>query len=99
MGMRSVSRFTQDRRLVFPLPEGPTSAVILPCGYVDRMPESLWDSGRALSIHIYDLSMNVPGGDSKAYASALILILILIMTNSMATWIGNNWLSRHLRIA
>ncbi len=76
-----------------------TAALIFTSGYVDRMPESLWDSGRTLSIHIYDLSMNVPGGDSKAYASALILILMLILTNSMSTWIGNNWLARHLRTA
>jgi len=76
-----------------------TAALIFTSGYVDRMPESLWDSGRALSIHIYDLSMNVPGGDSKAYASALILILLLVLTNSISTWIGNNWISRHLRTA
>ena len=76
-----------------------TAALIFTSGYVDRIPESLWDSGRALSIHIYDLSMNVPGGDSKAYASALILIIILIMTNSVSTWIGNHWLSRGLSAA
>ena len=39
-----------------------TAALIFTSGYVDRMPSSLTDSGRALSIHIYDLSMNVAGG-------------------------------------
>ena len=55
-----------------------TAALIFTSGYVDRMPESLSDSGRSLSVHIYDLSMNVPGGDSNAYASALVLIVILL---------------------
>ena len=76
-----------------------TAALIFTSGYVDRMPESLWDSGRALSIHIYDLSMNVPGGDAKAYASALILVMILILINTLATVIGSHWVSRHLKIA
>lgn len=40
-----------------------TAALLFTSGYVDRMPESFGDSGRALSIHIYDLSMNVAGGE------------------------------------
>ncbi|MEJ2231203.1 MAG: ABC transporter permease subunit [Nitrospirales bacterium] len=31
-----------------------TAALIFTSGYVDRMPESLLDSGRALSVHIYE---------------------------------------------
>ncbi|MEQ9235019.1 phosphate ABC transporter permease PstA [Coleofasciculus sp. E2-BRE-01] len=69
-----------------------TAALIFTSGYVDRMPESLFDSGRALSIHIFDLSMNVAGGDANAYASALILILLLLLINSTAAWIANYWL-------
>ena len=65
-----------------------TAALIFTSGYVDRMPTSLWDSGRALSIHIYDLSMNVPGGDTHAYASTLVLIGLLFMINVGAMWVG-----------
>lgn len=68
-----------------------TAALIFTSGYVDRMPESLFDSGRALSIHIFDLSMNVAGGDANAYASALILILLLLLINSTAAWIASSW--------
>jgi len=68
-----------------------TAALIFTSGYVDRMPESLLDSGRALSIHIFDLSMNVAGGDANAYASALILILLLLLINSTAAWIASSW--------
>jgi len=68
-----------------------TAALIFTSGYVDRMPESLWDSGRALSIHIYDLSMNVPGGDANAYASAFVLIALLLVINTSSQWIGHHW--------
>ncbi|MFW7377701.1 MAG: phosphate ABC transporter permease PstA [Oligoflexus sp.] len=73
-----------------------TAALIFTSGYVDRMPESWLDSGRALSIHIYDLSMNVPGGDANAYATSLILILLLIVINSVATGMSRFWSRRRL---
>jgi len=58
-----------------------TAALIFTSGYVDRMPESIMDSGRALSVHIFDLSMNVPGGDRQAYATSAFLILALLGIN------------------
>ncbi|MFN6566365.1 phosphate ABC transporter permease PstA [Dendronalium sp. ChiSLP03b] len=73
-----------------------TAALIFTSGYVDRMPESLLDSGRALSIHIFDLSMNVSGGDANAYASASILLLLLLSINGTAAWIAENWLQRRI---
>lgn len=54
-----------------------TAAVLFTSGYVARTPHSLLDPGRVLSVHIYDLSMNVAGGDSRAYATALVLIAVL----------------------
>lgn len=71
-----------------------TAALIFTSGYVDRMPESLLDSGRALSIHIFDLSMNVPGGDANAYASALVLVFLLLATNGTASWLATYSLHR-----
>ena len=70
-----------------------TAALIFTSGYVDRWPSSVHDSGRALSIHIYDLSMNVPGGNETAYATALILVLILILTQRTATVLIERFLS------
>jgi phosphate transport system permease protein len=61
-----------------------TAALIFTSGYVDRMPGSLLDSGRALALHIFDLSMNVPGGDQPAYASALVLVVLLLCINFLA---------------
>lgn len=68
-----------------------TAALIFTSGYVDRMPESLLDSGRALSVHIYDLAMNVPGGETNAYASAAVLILIFLAINLIAAWVNQVW--------
>lgn len=61
-----------------------TAALLFTAGYVTRMPSSLSDSGRALSVHIYDLSMNVPGGTSRAYTTALVLLGLLLALNAAA---------------
>jgi len=73
-----------------------TAALIFTSGYVDRMPGSLMDSGRSLSIHIYDLSMNVAGGNAHAYGSALVLILLLLVINAAASQMAERWLQRKL---
>lgn len=73
-----------------------TAALIFTSGYVDRMPESLLDSGRALSIHIFDLSMNVSGGDAHAYASALVLVVLLLAINGTAAWLAEHRLRRRI---
>lgn len=71
-----------------------TAALLFTSGYVDRMPESLLDSGRALSIHIFDLAMNVPGGESNAYSSAVVLIVLLLIINWAAAWGADRWVRR-----
>ncbi|MBB3059918.1 phosphate ABC transporter permease PstA [Microbulbifer rhizosphaerae] len=73
-----------------------TAALIFTSGYVDRIPGSLLDSGRALAVHIYDLSMNVTGGDAAAYASALVLIALIALLNVLAQALTDNWLSRRI---
>lgn len=71
-----------------------TAALIFTSGYVDRAPASVFDSGRVLSVHIFDLSMNVAGGDRHAHASALILIIMLLLINATATWTTRRWLRK-----
>lgn len=75
-----------------------TAALLFTSGYVDRMPESLWDSGRSLSVHIYDLSMNVAGGEPNAYGAATVLLIILWVSHSIVAVIMA-WLRRHHRHA
>ncbi|MDE5081966.1 MAG: phosphate ABC transporter permease PstA [Trichodesmium sp. St18_bin1] len=74
-----------------------TAALIYTSGYVTRTPTSLFDSGRALSLHIYDLSMNVPGGDDNAYASAVILLVIILLINTIAIYLGEQWHNRSIQ--
>lgn len=73
-----------------------TAALLFTSGYVDRMPDSLLDSGRALAIHIFDLSMNVAGGDSFAHASALVLIMALLLINMLAMRLTADWQRRRI---
>jgi phosphate transport system permease protein len=71
-----------------------TAALIFTSGYVDRFPHSVLDSGRTLSIHIYDLTMNVPGGDQNAYASALALVVLLLIIDTTAVWVSERLMHR-----
>lgn len=75
-----------------------TAALIFTSGYATRWPSSLGDSGRTVSVHIYDLAMNIPGGASRAAASALVLLLVLLAINSIASAISERWLSRSLAL-
>jgi len=75
-----------------------TAALVFTSGYVDRMPESLTDSGRALAVHIYELSMNITGGDQAAYASALVLIALIIVINATALILSDKWVNKRVTI-
>lgn len=75
-----------------------TAALLFTSGYVDRMPGSLLDSGRALALHIFDLSMNVPGGDVPAYASALVLVAMLLCINIFAMQLVQSWQRRNTNL-
>ncbi len=75
---------------------GETAALLFTSGYVDRMPGSLMDSGRTLSVHIYDLAMNVPGGQNRAYATAIVLISLLLIVNVLTSHLADRWLHRRI---
>jgi len=108
-----MSRFTMIKSVVIPyaLPAifvgivlsvgralAETAALIFTSGYVDRMPESLFDSGRSLSIHIYDLTMNVPGGDINAYKTSLVLIVLILATNTLINTILKSWYKKRIAL-
>jgi len=69
-----------------------TAALLFTSGDVDRMPRSLMDSGRSLPVHIYDLAL-LPGGESRAYASAAVLLTIMLLLNLASLFIADRWLS------
>lgn len=75
-----------------------TAVLLFTSGYADRTPSSVMDSGRVLAVHIYDLSMNVTGGDQAAYGSALVLIMLLLVVNGLAVLLTERWLARRIML-
>lgn len=66
---------------------GETAAVYLTAGMVPRVANSLLDSGRTLSVHLYILAKE---GISLqlAYFTATILILFILIINGVSNWLG-----------
>ena len=75
-----------------------TAALLFTSGLVDRTPNSLLASGRTLSIHIYELSMNVAGGEPNAYATAVVLLILLLIINFFAINIADRLLKRRVSV-
>lgn len=71
-----------------------TAALLFTSGYSTRVPESFYDSGRALSVHIYDLALNVANGGPMASTSALVLLALIFAVNSAAVALSEQWLRR-----
>jgi phosphate transport system permease protein len=55
-----------------------TAAVMFTAGGSIRMPQSVMDPVRSLAYHIYILAIEIPGGQNRAYAASLILVLLLL---------------------
>ncbi len=68
-----------------------TALLLFTSGYSDRMPSGIADSGRSISVHIYELATNVPGGTEAAYGAAFVLLLVLallsILINLIISWL------------
>jgi phosphate transport system permease protein len=71
-----------------------TAALIFTSGYVDRFPHSLLDSGRTLSVHIYDLALNVPGGDQAAAKASFVFLLLALFINFLLNVVLKKTLQR-----
>jgi phosphate transport system permease protein len=65
-----------------------TAVLLFTAGYVMRWPESVFDSGRTLAVHIYDLAMNVSGGSPASAASALVLLGLALIIQLLAWRLG-----------
>jgi phosphate transport system permease protein len=66
---------------------GETAAVILTMGGALRVPMSPFDAGRTMSMHMYILTSEGLSME-KAYATATLLILIILIINTAANLIG-----------
>jgi len=70
---------------------GETAAVILTCGSNLKMPTSLFDSTRTLSVHLYTLSSEGISKD-KTFATATLLIIIVLVINTVANSITSKYI-------
>ena len=66
---------------------GETAALLYTLGSSTNLPKSIFSSGRTLSLHMYVLSSE--GFHLKeAYATAVILIVFVVFTNALSTWLS-----------
>ena len=66
---------------------GETAALIYSAGTVAGLPEDLFSSGRTLAIHMYVLS-NEGLYVNQAYATAVVLLIVVILLNALSSFIG-----------
>jgi len=66
---------------------GETAAIIFTLGNVARIPDSLFDTGRTLSAHMYQLAREGthPG---EAHATAAVLLIVVILINALSSRIA-----------
>lgn len=66
---------------------GETAALIFTAGTVAQIPDNLLGSGRTLSVHLYAL-WNEGLNTDKAYATAVILLIIVVIINMLSSFIA-----------
>lgn len=69
---------------------GETAAVMLTVGGSMRLPVSVFDSTRTMALHLYMLASEGLSQE-KNYATAALLIIIVLIINSLANFIGERW--------
>ena len=70
---------------------GETAAVMLTLGSNLKMPTSIFDSTRTLSVHLYTLSSEGISLE-KTYATASLLIILVLIINTIANSITNKYI-------
>lgn len=69
---------------------GETAALIYTAGTVPQIPKNLFSSGRTLAIHMYSLSSEGLY-TNEAYATAVILLIVVIGINGLSSLIAKNF--------
>lgn len=72
---------------------GESATVFLTAGMVARIPESLLDSGRTLTVHLYKLTQELYTIHewNQAYATATVLIFVVLFLNLMTKMIARKF--------
>ncbi len=68
---------------------GETAAVYLTAGYVTRIPSSIMDSGRTLSVHLYQLAKEGISFE-QSFATATVLVVVVAIINLLATTLAKS---------
>jgi phosphate transport system permease protein len=70
---------------------GESAPVLLTVGITRNLPRSIFDSGRTLTIHLYYLTKEAihPDDFGKAFATAGVLVIVVVMVNSAAKLIAS----------
>ncbi len=72
---------------------GETAAVMLTAGSNLKLPTSLLDSSRTMSVHLYTLSSEGISQE-KTFATAALLIIIVLIINTLATVITSKYIAK-----
>jgi phosphate transport system permease protein len=72
---------------------GETAAVIFTAGSSLRMPSSLFDSARTMSVHFYILAREGLSLEN-AYGTAAALIIAVLLINLSAYWMMNRFIAK-----
>lgn len=72
---------------------GESAPVFLTAGMVARIPESLFDSGRTLTVHLYKLTTELFTMDewNQAYGTATVLIVVVLLINMVTKLIARRF--------
>jgi phosphate transport system permease protein len=70
---------------------GESAPVFLTAGMVARLPESVFDSGRTLTVHLYKLTQELYTQHEwqQAYATATVLIVLVLIINLFTKWLAH----------
>lgn len=70
---------------------GESAPVFLTAGMVARIPESIFDSGRTLTVHLYKLTTELFTIDewNQAYGTATVLIVVVLLINMLTKLIAS----------
>lgn len=75
---------------------GETAALMLTLGGSIRMPESIFDPARTMSMHLYLVAMEVGTKQAmdNAFATGAVLILTIFLINTLANWLTKRFVSK-----
>lgn len=75
---------------------GETAALLLTLGGSLRLPRSIFEPARTMAIHLYLVAMEV-GAMDKAFGTAAVLVLTVLVVNLAATWLTRRYFMRLVR--